>query len=415
MLDLDFDLADPANFAAGIPHHLFAPIREADGLACSKDSAYGRGFWSVTRHADLVEVSRDAAMFSSELGHIQIYDIDDDVRDARASMIDLDPPVHTRLRRLVSSAFTPKHVQDYAAVIDERVCRCVDAFVANGGGDWAQLVSNPIPIGVICDIMGVPDADHDFMIELTDHLVEGTSAAELDPSAYGNTRPLRELPFNSPAAFGLDDYARRARRTVIDAPRNDLISKLAVVEVDGEQLSVTDFARFFQLMIFAGNETTRSAMSHLAMLLAAFPAEFERIGLDRTLVDSAADEIVRIASPILYFRRTATRDTVLGGTPIAAGDKVVMWYCAANFDDTVFDDPLRFDVARTNARAEVGFGGGGIHFCLGAPLARMELAAVIREVLDRGLRVELAGDPVHVESNFVNGVEYLPLRVVACN
>ncbi len=408
---IPYDLADPTHFSAGIPHDLFASLRAAPGLSWNEDGPHGRGFWAVTRHADVVTVSRDPATFSSEVGHIQIYDIDDDVRAARASMIDLDPPIHTHLRRLVSSAFTPKRVQEYLPSARRRIRAHLDDFIGAGGGDWAQLVANPIPIGVICEILGVPDADHGYLVELTDHLVEGTSGGELDPSAYGNTRPLRELPFNSPAAFGIDDYARDLRTRRLADPHDDIVTALATVEVDGARLTETEFARFFQLMIFAGNETTRSALSHLALLHTTHAEVFDAIRSEDALLEGAVEEVVRHASPILYFRRTATTDTDLSGTQVLAGDKVVMYYASANFDEAVFHQPLDFDIARTNAKAEVGFGGGGVHFCLGAPLARLELGIVLEELTRRNVTFELDGDVRYVESNFVNGIERLPLRI----
>ncbi len=405
------DLADPANFDDGIPHATFADLRDTPGLARNPSGPWGSGFWSVTRLDDLVTVSRDPATFSSADGHIQIYDVDPDVRDARASMIDLDPPIHTRLRRLVSSAFTPRHVQDYVGDVKRRIAERLDAMEASGGGDWVAGVAAPIPIGVICALMGVPESDHDLMIEMTDHLVEGTSSAELDPGAYGNTRPLRELPFNSPAAHGVDEYARRARRQRLDHPTDDLLSELAHAEVDGERLSETEYARFFQLMIFADNETTRSAMAHMAVHLADHDDQFDRVRRDPELLDSAVEEVVRHASPILYFRRTATVDTVLAGTEVAAGDKVVMWYAGANFDAAHFDDPLAFDVGRPRVPGHVAFGGGGAHFCLGASLARIELAELLGEVLRRDLRISVVGQPETVSSNFVNGIHHLEIEL----
>ncbi len=259
--------------------------------------------------------------------------------------------------------------------------------------------------------MGVPVADHALMIEMSDHLVAGTSGEELDPHAYGNTTPLRELPFNSPAAFGIFDYACRARRQRLAEPTGDLLTLLATVEIDGEQLSETDYARFFQLMIFAGNETTRSSMAHLALHLSAHPEQFDRVRRDPALLDSAVDEVLRYSSPILYFRRTASFDAVLSGTEISAGDKVVMWYASANFDETVFPDPLRFDVGRPRTPAHAAFGGGGVHFCLGASLARLELAILVEELQRSGIEIEPVGEPRHVRSNFVNGIESLPVRV----
>ncbi|MEC9394987.1 MAG: cytochrome P450 [Actinomycetota bacterium] len=405
------DLADPATYDRGIPHERFAELRATPGLVRNPDGPWGTAFWSVTRLDDLVAVSRDPTTFSSAVGHIQIYDVDEDVRDARASMIDLDPPIHTRLRRLVSSAFTPKHVQDYVGDVRRRIGERLDALEAAGGGDWVAEVAAPIPIGVICALMGVPEADHDLMIEMTDHLVEGTSSAELDPGAYGNTKPLRELPFNSPAAFGVEEYARRARRDRLADPRDDLLTQLAVAEVDGERLSETEYARFFQLMIFAGNETTRSAMAHLAVHLVDHEEQFDQVRADGDLLDGAVEEVVRHSSPILYFRRTATVDTVLDGTEVAAGEKVVMWYASANFDEAHFVDPLVFDVDRPRVPGHVAFGGGGAHFCLGASLARIELAELVAETLRRGLRIQLAGEPEMVSSNFVNGVARLPIEV----
>ncbi len=404
------DLADPTLYDRGVPHHVFATMRAQPGLVWSPDTATTKGFWSVGRMADLVAVSRDATTYSSELGHIQIYDVDEDVRRVRASMIDLDPPVHTRLRRLVSAAFTPRHVQAHEAAIRVRVRDLLDRLVAVGEGDWVTDVAAPIPIGVICDILGVPACDHELMIEMSDHLVAGTSGEELDPSAYGNTTPLRELPFNSPAAFGIYDYACRARRQRLDAPADDLLSLLATVEIDGEQLSETDYARFFQLMIFAGNETTRSSMAHLAVHLTDNPEQFAMVRRNPALLDQAVDEVIRFSSPILYFRRTTTVDTVLSGTPIAAGEKVVMWYASANFDEAVFADPQRFDVQRPRAPAHVAFGGGGVHFCLGASLARLELAILIDEIVGSDMTIEVIGEPRHVKSNFVNGIDSLLVR-----
>jgi cytochrome P450 len=405
-------IADPASYDAGIPHELFADLRRRQGLLWTEDTDDTLGFWSVTRMADLVAVSRDHERFSSEVGHIQIYDIDPDVRRVRASMIDLDPPVHTRLRRLVSAAFTPKHVQRHTERIKARVRARVDAAMAQGSFDWVSTIAAPIPIGVICDIMGVPPDDHDLMIEMSDYLVAGTSGAPLDPGAYGNTTPLRELPFNSPAAFGIYDYACRIRAHRLRHPTDDLLSLLATVEVDGEQLNETDYARFFQLMIFAGNETTRSSMAHLALHLVDFADQFQRVRNDPSLLDTAVEEVIRYSSPIIYFRRTATVDTELAGTHVAAGEKVVMWYAAANFDESYFADPLRFDVSRRRVPAHSAFGGGGVHFCLGAPLARIEISALLEEVLHKGVEFRLRDAPTFVRSNFVNGIERLPIEVV---
>ena len=429
VLPTPVDLADVELYSQGIPHDVFATIRATPGLCWNtithssgtsdagatdggdSDSSVEDGFWAVTRHADVVEVSRDTATYSSAVGHIQIYDIDDDALEARASMIDMDPPVHARLRRLVSSAFTPRHVLDYRAMIRERVCRCLDDITANGGGDWVSTVAKPIPISVICDLMGVPEPDHDYMIELSDYLVSGTSNEQLEPDAYDNTTELRLLPFNSPAAHGINEYARELGEQRRQRPADDLITKLINAEVDGERLSDNEFTNFFRLMIFAGNETTRSAIAHLALQFDRFSEEFARLQDDRGLIESGAEEVIRYSSPILYFRRTVTRDVELSGTPLKNGDKLVMWYAAANFDETVFVDPQRFDLGRAVPPANVAFGGGGAHFCLGAPLARLEIAILLDEIAERDLRIEVVGEPEFVRSNFVNGIEHVEVRI----
>ncbi len=406
------DLNDANTFAAGIPHESFAAMRANPGLTWSPPGGGdATGFWAVTRHADLVAVSRDTETYSSAVGHIQIYDIDEDALAPRASMIDLDPPIHTRLRRLVSSAFTPRHVEGYRGAVRRRVADCLDRLQADGGGDWVSTVAAPIPIGVICDLMGVPESDHRYLIELSDHLVAGTSNEPLQPDAYGNTTELRLLPFNSPAAFAMAEYAREIGERRRRDPADDLITDLIHAEVDGERLSEEEFANFFRLMIFAGNETTRSSMAHLALHLDRFGPAFQTVADDRSLLPTLSDEVIRYSSPILYFRRTVTAETELAGTPLGVGDKVVMWYASANFDDEVFDEPLSFRPDRPQVPAHVAFGGGGAHFCLGASLARLEVAELIAEMLDRRLRFSRIGRPRFVESNFVNGIESLPVEL----
>ncbi len=406
------DLNDAGTFAAGIPHDGFAEMRANPGLTWSPPGGADRtGFWAVTRHADVVSVSRNTDTYSSAVGHIQIYDIDEDALAARASMIDLDPPIHTRLRRLVSAAFTPRHVERYRQSIRRRIRSRLDVLAADGGGDWVSTVAAPIPIGVICELMGVPEQDHRYMIELSDHLVAGTANQPLDPGAYGNSTELRLLPFNSPAAFAMANYATELGARRLREPEDDLVTKLLHAEVEGERLSEEEFANFFRLMIFAGNETTRSSMAHLALHRHWYADAFQRVDGDRSLLGSLTEEVIRYSSPILYFRRTVTADTELAGTGLAAGDKVVMWYASANFDEAVFDEPADFRPDRPTLPPHVGFGGGGAHFCLGASLARLEVSELIAELLDRGLRFAEIGQPRFVESNFVNGIEHLDVEL----
>jgi cytochrome P450 len=402
------DLNHTATFAAGIPHGAFTAMRDTRGLTWTPaDDRVGAGFWSVTRSAELVTVSRDTDTYSSAVGHIQIYDIDPEALDARASMIDLDPPIHTRLRRLVSAAFTPRHVESYRLDARRRVGTAIDQLLAAGGGDWVTTVAAPVPIGVICAILGVPEADHDYLIELSDYLVAGTGNEPLEPTAYGNTTDLRLLPFNSPAASAMSTYALDLAEERRRHPTGDLMTSLIEAEIDGERLTDDEIANFFRLMVFAGNETTRTAMAHLALQLRDHPDAFGEVDRDRRLLPSVVEEVIRYSSPILYFRRTVTTPTVLAGTELSPGDKVVMWYAAANFDPTVFDEPLVFRSDRPVVPAHHAFGGGGAHYCLGASLARLELGELIAALLDRGLPLAEIGEPDYVASNFVNGIEKL--------
>lgn len=407
--EISADLSDPAVFDHGIPQAAFAELRAMPGLAWNRlpQEGEGAGFWSVGRFDDIVAVSRDTETFSSAAGHIQIYNIDDDALSARASMIDMDPPEHTRLRRLVNPGFIPRNIREYEPIVRTRARELLDMMQSAGGGDWVAGIAKPIPIGIICDMLGVPPEDRNLMIEMTDYLVAGTSAAPLDPTAYGNTTPLRLLPFNSPAAHGLREYARRLGDQRRKDPRDDLVSKLVTLEVDGEKLTDEEYTNFFRLLIFAGNETTRTAMSHLALLMATYPDQFDRVRQDRTLIPTAVEEVVRYSSPILYFRRTATRDVELSGTLVRKGERVVMWYASGNFDESRFAEAQTFDVGRPAMPFHAGFGGGGVHTCLGAGLARLELAVLLEEILDRDLRPRVVGSPDYVNTNFVNGIEHL--------
>lgn len=404
------DLNQPALFDSGIPHSVFQKMRAVPGLVWNPIGKDGDGFWCVSRFEDVATVSRDTETYSSGLGHIQIYTIDEDALGARASMIDMDPPDHTRLRRLVNPGFIPRILREFEPVVRDRASALLDRLIADGGGDWVARVAKPIPIGIVCDMLGVPAKDHDYMIELTDHLVAGTSAKPLDATAYGNTIPLRLLPFNSPAAFALSNYARELGIRRRADPKDDLVSKLVTVEIDGERLTDAEFTNFFRLMIFAGNETTRSAMSNLVLQMVAFPEAFARLRTEPELIKGAVEEIVRHASPILYFRRTATRDTELAGTRISKGEKVVMWYAAANFDNARFKDPMAYDLERPPL-THAGYGGGGVHTCLGAGLARIELRVLLEEILNRDMKFEIAETPEYVHSNFVNGIEKLLVRL----
>ena len=401
------DVTDVENYVAGIPHELFGTIRRHPGLVWQpypRGGAASEGFWVVSRHADVKQVSKAPETFSSGIGHTNLWDLEADALEARRSIIDTDAPDHTRLRRIVSKAFTPRNLLRWEDTTRAIAAELIDAYAAAGGGDWVGMVAAPLPIRVILTILGVPLEDADLLVELSNYLVEGTGdRPSLADDAFGNTTPVRLLPFSSPASHALFEYGERLGAQRRAEPRDDLVTQLVQAEDDGDRLSHDEYRNFFHVLVFAGNETTRTAITHGAMALASNPTEWERLKADPNLIDSAVDEILRWATPVLHMRRTAATDTDLSGTPIRAGDKVVMWYASSNFDDEVFTNPLRFDVGRTG-EAHQAFGGGGPHFCLGAFLARMEIRVLLEEMLRRGVDLVPDGEAVRARSNFVHGV-----------
>jgi cytochrome P450 len=405
------DITSSAVYAVGVPHRAYAELRATPGLAWHP---YGdSGFWAVTRHADIREVSRNAAIFSSGIGHTNLWDLEADALEARRSLIDSDAPDHTRLRRLVARAFTPKNIRRWEDTIREVAVELLDEYVAAGGGDWVDAVAAPLPIRVILTMLGVPVEDADHLVELSNYLVEGTTdRPSLAPDAFGNTTELRLLPFASPASHALFEYGERLGDERRRQPRDDMVTMLVEAADDGDRLTTAEYRNMFHILVFAGNETTRTAITHGAMALADHPDQWRRVLDDPTLVESAVEEILRWSTPVLHMRRTAATDTELAGTPIAAGDKVVMWYASGNRDEAVFDRPDEFDIGRVD-NPHQAFGGGGPHLCLGAFLARLEVSVLLEEMVRRNLVVERAGPEVRVASNFVNGILSVPLEVVA--
>ena len=401
------EIADPRLYLDGIPHERFAEIRAMPGLAWHP---YGdNGFWAVTRHADVRAVSRNPTVFSSAIGHTNLWDLEADALKARRSLIDTDAPDHTRLRRMVAGAFTPKNIRRWEEAVREITVELLDEFLARGGGDWVEMMAAPLPIRVILAMLGVPVADADYLVELSNYLVEGTGDAQsLPPDAFGNTTELRLLPFNSPASHALFNYGEDMRTKRRAEPRDDLVTHLVKAEAEGGRISHHEFRHLFHLLVFAGNETTRTAISHGAMALAANPDQWQRVLDDPGLVASATEEVIRWATPVLHMRRTAAADCELAGTEIAAGDKVVMWYGSANRDEAAFADPFAFDVGRAD-NEHFAFGGGGPHLCLGAFLARLEVSVLLEEMAARRMFLEQVGEPVRTASNFVHGVLSVPM------
>jgi cytochrome P450 len=402
------DITDPSTYANGIPHEVFAEMRRADPVA--QRMYEGRPFWAVTRYSDLVTVTRDADTYSSARGMTNLPDLTEEQMNARRSIIDTDRPEHIKLRKLGMPAFTSHKVKSYEEITRDITVQLLRQAADQGEIDVVQAISAPLPIQVIVNILGVPPEDTDMLVQWSDELIDSSGVA---PDAYGNTTPLELLPFSSPASHALFEYGRSMREERTRNPKDDLVTTLVEAQWEGQHLSDYDFKNMFHVLVFAGNETTRTAISNGIKAFIDHPDQLELLYSRPDLIENAVEEIIRWATPVLHMRRTATRNTELAGVPITEGDKVVIFYCSANFDEKEFADPLRFDITRPIKPPQVSFGAKGPHHCLGAPLARMEIRVLLEEMIRQGTRFEQTGPIMRTNSNFVNGIASFPARVTA--
>ncbi|HEU0194428.1 MAG TPA: cytochrome P450 [Gaiellales bacterium] len=399
-------------FADEVPYAMFDWLRQNDPVRWY-DWPHGKGYWAVTRHEDLVAVHKDTRTFSSETGATALEDLAPDALEARKSMLDTDPPRHTRLRGLVNREFTPRAVAAYENLLRELTRVILDEALPMGEFDFIEQVAAPLPIQVLCRILGVPPEDNGLLIEWGDRMIASTDPALSDMSyEHPDSDAYRLLPFRSPAAVELWRYGHGIAEERRAAARDDIVSKLVHAEIDGERLTPREFDTMFLLLVVAGNETTRQAIAHGMLALMEHPDELLRLRDDPALMQTAVDEIIRWATPVLHFRRTATCDVELRGKTIREGDKVVTWYISANRDELVFDDPYRFDVGR-RPNDHVSFGRGGPHFCLGAHLAKLEVKVMFEELIPRLRSIEPAAPPTRIRTNFTNAFRAMPVRVVA--
>ncbi len=373
--------------------------RAPDGLLMPDPDA--AGFWAVTRHADIEFVSKNARLFCSGQG-VQFQDIPEELLAASQSFLAMDDPHHARLRKLVSAAFTPKQVRRIEDQIAQRAETIVDQFLEHGDGDLVELVARPLPMWMIFDLMGLPPAEQSSVADAADVLVSGNDPDVL--ATHGTDDPL-ELSQNALMdLLGPGLELANARR---DQPAEDLMTNLVQAEVDGQELTDAEIGAFFVLLAVAGNDTTRNTISHTAKAFTDHPEQWRLLSTDfENLIGTAVEEFVRFATPVLTFRRTATDDVYLHGQHIAAGDKVVMFYESGNRDAEVFADPSSFQIARS-PNPHVGFGGGGVHFCLGNQLARTQLRAIFEQLAHRAPGLEV-GEPTLAVGNFIHGVKALP-------
>ena len=400
------NIADHDSYTDGVPHASFARLRAEDPVHWTTPTDGMRSFWSVTRQADILEANGKPEIFSSAQG-IRIEDQSHEEYLARRTFQETDPPEHRVTRKLVNPAFSRPAIAQYEEMIRALAGDIVDAAFAKGSFDAVDMIAKQLPMMMLGRILGLPDSDLDWLVEKGDALIGNTDpdftdhvVDKMDSDAY------RLMPFRSPAGIDLYDYAETvfSGEKAVD-PRGVLHR---VIDADAG-LALPDFKNFFCLLVAAGNDTTRYSIAMALYLLTRHPELLEQLQ-SGTVDDTAADEIIRLASPTMHFRRTATEDTMLGGQPIAKGDKVVLWFVSGNRDESVFADPHRPHLDRS-PNPNVAFGQGGPHFCLGMWLARLEVKTVLQAMAARLASIEALETPRWTRSNFICGVKSLPVRV----
>jgi cholest-4-en-3-one 26-monooxygenase len=402
----EIDLLDRDRFAQSIPHEWFTWLRANDPVHFHEEPG-GPGFWVISKHADIIQINRDAATYSSDGARGGVVAIEEQMAAQQAEaasaggnlMLQMDPPDHTRYRKLVNRGFTPRMIGQLETHVRELTTQILDEALAKGKGDFVVDVAAELPLEVIAELIGVPREDRHKLFEWSNRMIGSE-----DPEY----RVSDEEVFNAQVEMFL--YAQQLAEQRRASPGDDIISALLSSEVVGESLSDMDFNLFFLLLSVAGNETTRNAIAHGMNVFLENPDQWRLFADDLdTHLAGATEEILRWATPVLFFRRNVTHDVELHGKQIKEGDKVTLWYISGNRDEAVFDDPFRFDITRT-PNQHIAFGGGGPHFCLGAQLARMEIHVLFEELAKRVHHVESLGEPDRLRSNFIGGIKHLPVR-----
>lgn len=389
----DVHLDNPDTFVDRWPHDVFKMLRQKAPVFRQRQRD-GDGFWVVTKYDDVVAVSVDPSTFSSARG----TNIEDPQGGTELMLINLDAPRHAKLRSLISKGFTPRMVKLLEPHIREVSDQIIDRVAAKGECDFVTEVAAELPLQVIAELIGIPLEERHLVFEWSNQMIG------LDDPEYANSLEVATKAANNMYAYA-DKLATERRQ----APRDDLVSVLMHAEIDGEGLSQFEFDLFFLLLAVAGNETTRNLISGGMLALMENPEQQARLLEEPSLIPTAVEEMLRWVTPVMYFRRTATRDTELRGQRIREGEKVTIWYGSANRDEDVFPEADQFDVQRT-PNPHLGFGGGGPHFCLGASLARLEIRTIFEGLLRRLPDIEPAGPVLRMRSNFINAIKHMPVR-----
>lgn len=403
------DLTDPDVYLSGVPHATFERLRREDPVSWWEERD-DSGFWSITRYQDIVDLNRDFTTFTSRQG-IRLEEMDDEEMAARRTLMELDPPEHTRLRRQVQGGFTRRTVASYEEAIRLLARAVLDEALPKGRFDFVTDVARQLPMRMLGRLLGLPEADLDWLVDKGDAMIGNTDPEFTDhPVDLSDTEEFRLLPFRSPAAIDLFRYAEQVAADRRANPRDDVVTRLLAPTVDGEPLTDLEFKNFFALMVAAGNDTTRYSLAGGLLALLDHPDQIARLQEDPSLMGSAVEEMLRYTTVTMHFRRTATRDVEVHGRRIRDGDKVVLWWISGDFDEERFPDPYSFDISR-EPNEHLAFGRGGPHRCLGEWLARVEIRVTLEELLPRLGDLHVAGPIDRLRSNFISGIKHLPIEV----
>jgi methyl-branched lipid omega-hydroxylase len=365
-------------------------------------STPGDGYYAFVSHADVAEASRQPELFSSARGATSIEDLPVEFNEYFGSMINMDDPRHARLRRIVSRAFTPKMIKKFEEDVQRTAAAIVDDLLVTGPCDFVQHVSAKLPLKIICEMMGIGDDHFDMVLRNTNIILSGADPEFISENIDEAITQLLT------AGKDLADLVMAIAADRTEHPQDDVITALANANIDGEQLTPAELGSFFILLVVAGNETTRTAISHALNLFTEHPDQRELLLADlEGRLPSTVEEIVRYVSPVIFMRRSVTRDCTLNGHSFREGDRCVLFYWAANRDESVFTDPGRFDITRS-PNPHVGFGAAGPHFCLGAHLARREITVMLRELMTKVPSIRASAEPDRLLSSFINGIKRLP-------
>lgn len=403
----DIDLLDRDIFTKGVPHEWFTYLR-THAPVYQHPEPDGPGFWVFTKHADVISVGRNAKVFSSAADRGGVVGLEELSPEARAAqeqgaaflgkmMLYMDPPDHTRYRNTVYHAFRPRIINALEDHIRERTAHILDEAIAKGECDFVVDIAAEVPLQAIAELLGVPMEDRHKLFDWSNRMIGSE-----DPEYAVSEERVQE------AQVEMFMYAEALAAERREKPRDDIVTTLINAEVDGHKLTELDFNLFFLLLAVAGNETTRNAISHGMAALLDHPDQYAELAADPSLIHTTTEEILRWATPVMYFRRNTTEDFEIRGQQVRAGDKVSLWYISANRDEDVFDEPFRFDIHR-HPNDHIAFGGGP-HFCLGNALARLEINVLFEELTRRVTRIESLGDLSRLRSNFIAGIKHLPVR-----